>query len=1077
MKNFKTVLVGLSLLIFSTEAALGQNRNSGEIRGTVVDASGAPLPGVNILISNANTGISTSINTSASGTYDALTLEPGQYILTFSKDGCKRFLRSGVGLNVETITIDAKLEVGVLSQQISVQSSTPLIQTETSDRRTTLTSQSVTELPNVGRSWYDLTGQLAGVNPGSSGQQNASGEGVGVNGSPAYHSNWLVDGGVGMLPVSQNPDLLRVPLEAIAEADFETSNFGAEYGNGTSVFNIITKSGTNQFHGSLFEFVQNDVFEARNYFTPSVIPLRWNQFGGTVGGPIKRNKAFFFFSVERNPTNSYSYKYYTFPTNAMRGGDFSAPGLPTVYDPNSLRMAGGVETRSPFAGNQMPSSQIDPVAAKIQSYFPQPNLPGIANNYYFNSASPVTTTYYNGRVDYNLTAGNRLTGSVMIVPQSQVTPAPTCPMDCGSNAIRESLGQITDAWTISPNVVNEFRVSVIREFGTWTSPNVGEDFPEKLGLPNLTANAFPNITIGGTVASNITGGLTAGLGFTSYTTADTLTRIVGRHTFKFGGEFDKWQNNEAWATTDAGDFGFSGVFTRNPADKTSNGLGYADFLSGLPNSWGTNVPPAYGARVWNFQAFVQDDYKIRPNLTLNLGLRYMIQPGWTEVHNRIANFDPTLINPATGTLGAMWYAGQDGRKSLEKTVYDVFAPRIGFAWEPRNHWSVRGGYGIFQTMWGANSYTSGMGTGWATQGNLTSTDQLTPIFKLAQGPPSPVYPSAANRTASLLNGTSVSYTPYDTPVGYVEQWQFDVQHEMAGGILADVAYVGNRGVHLGFGRDINQVPTSLLGPGNTQLLRPYPQYQAINASLFDGISSYNSLQVSGRKRFGNGVYILANYTYAKSLDTGSGSGWGGYQSIDAWQNAYNIRANYGPSIFDMTHLFNGSVVYELPFGKGKKFLDEGGVVNAIAGGWQVSSTFQIHSGLPFTPTMGTANLSGALSGSWYPNRVGNGSLSNPTVQGWFDPSAFTSPAEYTFGNSGRNILRGPGFANWNASASKSFHVPLGEAGRLEIRADAYDVLNHANFGNPNASIGSAAVATITSSTTSRNLQLGAKLSF
>jgi hypothetical protein len=762
----------------------------------------------------------------------------------------------------------------------------------------------------------------------------------------------------------------------------------------------------------------------------------------------------------------------------MRAGDFSAAGLPTVYDPASLKQVNGQWVRTPFVGNKIPQSQIDPVASAIQTYFPSPDREGLYNNYYFAGSHPLTYAWWNGKMDYNISAGNRLTGSIMHVPMTETSPAPTCPMDCNYRQQYETQGQITDVWTIKPSVVNEFRTSLIRTYGSWYAPNMGEGYADKIGLKNAAADTFPRISIGGTVPSSISGGLHAVIAFTSYVTSDTVTWIKGKHVFKFGGEFDKWQQNLAWDDVRAGDFDFSGIFTRNPADSASQGLGYADFLFGLPATWSVGMSPMTGARDWNMQLFAQDDYKLTPNLTLNVGVRYQLQAGWTEVHNRLASFDPSLSNPAAGTPGALWFAGQNGRTALQDRIPDFFAPRIGFAWAVKPGWSIRGNYGMFSIMWGANTYATGLGTGYSVQGYKTSTDLMTPIFGLSQGPPLPLYPDASKLTPDLLNGQGVSYFPASTPMAYIQEWQFDVQHEIRKGWLVEAGYVGTKGTHLGFGRDINQVPANLIGPGDAQQRRPYPQYAGISGSLFDGVSLYNSLQLTVRKQFSQGLSLVTNYTLSKAMDTGTGSGWGGTTSVDTWQYAYNWRDNYGLSKVDMPQVWNGGLVYELPFGKNKRFVNSGAVQDALLGGWQFASTFQLHSGIPFTPVMGTADLSGSLAGSWRPNRLASGSISNQSIDRWFDPSAFVQPSPYTFGNSGRDILRGAGFANWNASVAKSFRIsPLGENARVQIRCDFYDVLNHANFGQPNTSIGTPGAGVVSSSLTNRNLQLGARFTF
>lgn len=1074
-----------SFLTFLGTQAFGQNRSAGEIRGTVTDSSGAVVPGAVVTVTNTATGVTHRTTTGGAGFYDAPSLLPGEYRIVFSKEGFKEYVRSGIVLHVETITVNAAMQLGSLSQSVTVQGAAPLVQTDTSDVKERVTDQAITEMPNVNREWFYLTGLLPGGNPGTQGQEiggpSTGGGNVGLNGAPSYESNWLVDGGADTMPAGQNPDILVVPIEDIAEVDMITSNASAEFGNGLSVFNVITKSGTNQWHGSVFEFVQNDKLNARNFFAQTRTPLRWNEFGGTFGGPIKRDKAFFFFSYQRNPTDTWSPTFYTYPTQAMRGGDFSAPGLPTVYDPSTLTLINGNWVRTAFLGNQVPLNRIDPVAAKIQNYFPVPNLPGVFNNYYYVARSPLRTTYYNGKGDYNISSSNRLTGSLMIVSQGGVqgSLAPDCPIDCTNVSTLESQSEITDVWTISPTIVNEFRSSEARERDFFSAAGDENGFPAQIGLKNPAVNAFPTITIEGAVptslaTSQIGGSINA---YTTYVQADSLTFVKGKHILKFGGEFDKWQQNTNWQVLSPGNFDFSGIFSRNPSDPSSSGLDYADFLVGLPDTWSVDRVPLAGGRVWNLQLFAQDSYKVTPKLTLNGGLRYQIQTGWTEAHNRLSSFDPTLTNPATGTPGAIWFAGQNGRHALQQTIPDVLSPRFGFAWTPKSTWSVRGAYGIFPTMWGGGTYYVSAG-GWSIQGFETSTDLIHPIFSLAQGPPLPVYPSAATRTPDSLNGQQVSYFPYDTPAAYVQEWNFDIQHEFAGGVLLDGAYVGTRGVHLGFGRDINQVPPDLLGPGDAQQRRPYPQFAGISASLFDGISAYNSFQFSAKKRFSRGLTFGASYTLSKAMDTGTASGWGGLQNVDVWQNAYDPHANYGLTKTDIPQLLNGYTVYELPFGAGKALLNHGGIANGVLGGWQLSAMWQLHSGLPFTPVMGTADLSGSLAGTWLPNRLGQGTLANPSINGWFNPTAFAQPAPYTFGNSGRDILRGPAWENLNFALAKNFKIRwLGEAGRLQVRAEAYDALNNPNFGMPDPNIGTSGVGVISSANTNRLIQLGAKLSF
>ena len=571
--------------------------------------------------------------------------------------------------------------------------------------------------------------------------------------------------------------------------------------------------------------------------------------------------------------------------------------------------------------------------------------------------------------------------------------------------------------------------------------------------------------------------------------SDTVDWIRGKHAIKMGGEFDKWQvNQDPFDFVDAGNFSFDGEFTAGPnptalGTGSSAGLGYADLLLGLPNSWSVQSGPETGGRVWNAQLFIQDSYKVTPHLTLILGVRYLNQQGWTEEHDHIAQFDPTLTNAATGTPGAIWFGGEDGRRQVQASHHDVFVPRIGFAWSPKATWTIRGGYGLFTFPWGDQNYFgSGQGEdGWFVEGSQVSTDNITPIFSMTQGPPSPVYPPANPHTApnDLLNGQNVLYNPYHVPMTYMQQWHIGFQHQF-GGYMVDVAYVGSTFDNLGFGADFNQVPESKLGPGVAQLLRPYSQFNSITGVSFNGRSDYHALQIGVRKPFSHGFSLISSYTYSHSIDTGTGQGGNGMLRTDIWQNAYDPSANYGNSVTDMRNNFNGAIVYQLPFGKGKALASHSAVADGFIGGWEASTIFLVHSGFPFTPVMGTANLSNSLAGTWFPNRIGNGSLSNPTILQWFNPAAFAEPAQYTFGNSGRNILYGPGFANMDFSVSKTFSIPMkGEPLKLQIRADAVDFLNHPNFGQPSTAVGPQVQGSgvVSSAIDSRTMQLGAVLRF
>ncbi|SPF40691.1 conserved exported hypothetical protein [Candidatus Sulfotelmatobacter kueseliae] len=1160
-KVINGVLVAF-LLTLPLPSLFAQNRNTGEIRGTITDSSGARVAEVHVVVTSTQTGIATKVVADATGTYDVLLLPPGEYTVEFSKEGYKKFVRQGITLHVEIVTLDAMLVVGATNETVTVTADVPLVQTETSDRSVVFSGETINDLPNIGRAWWDITGQLPGVNPGGNSTgagQDASGAGFGVNGNPGYMENFLTDGGVTTLPVSQNPGNM-VPLDDISEVDMSTSNFGAEYGGGVAALNVITKSGGNKFHGSLYDFEQNNALgEARNYFASSPLPLRWHMFGGTIGGPIRHNKAFFFFSLQDNPTITYSPGFYTFPTPAMQQGDFSAfegaqetdTNGNLIYNPcnnygplfagqiyqfNTVQTltyqqpGGGpsdyngqeVTCRTPYAGNKI-TDTLNPLALKLQAFFPSvPDSAGIpSNNYYFNAVNSNASISYNFKIDYDVSASNRVSGSAMFNPGHSSSPGPACPISAGGGGCSKTTGkgsqaQITDVWTMSSKLVNEARVSFVRQYGLWYSPDVGAGFPAKLGIPLFDgqSDVFPNISIDGTAGTSLGTSLSAKLGFDFYMASDTVTWSRGKHILKFGGEFDRWQDTQSWANLDAGNYDFSGNYTTNPMDPSPQSVGYADFLLGLTDNWGVTVTPEVGGRAWNLQGFANDDYKITPHLTLNLGVRYLLQTGWSEVKNQWANFTPNLynsgINPTDPSgasnfppgYGANCYGGVNFNgyhcpTAQIATVKDIFQPRFGFAWSPKEKWSVRGGYGMFSEMWGGNNYFNTFPAGFQINGSIITDNNILnlPTFPLNNGPTftlaSPsipqgaiLYPGPAARQPWSLNGQGTSWMQYHAKAAYVQQFSLDIQHQI-GRVGLDAAYVGSKGEHLLFSRQIDETPAAFLGQGLAGL--PYPQYPGggIPANIYDGISNYNSLQLSARTMVSHGLSFRVNYTFSKALDEFTSPGSCCTSDSGAWQNAYNPRSMYAVASYDVPQLWSGSAVYDLPFGTGKQLLNRSGLLNTLVGGWQVSSVFQVHSGLPFTPLM-AYNLSGAINGSsWWPNRVCNGTLSHPvvttnspTATGWFDTTCFQAPAEYTYGDSRRDVIRGPDWRTVNMSLAKHFALKkLGEGGQLEMRVDVYDIANHPNFGQPNASIGSGSEGSITSANTNRNLQVGAKLSF
>ena len=1092
--TFRRLAFTLAALAFTAGSALAQNSNSGEIKGQVTDPSGAAIPQAKVVLLDVDTGIGTTIETNNAGIYDVPSLPTGHYRITFSKAGFREEVRNGIRLSVATIGVNATLAVGEATQQVVVTAEAPLLQTEDSAQHLDFDAKAVENAPIVGGIWYnELTNELPGVNGG--GSQSASGQGIGVNGTEGYSGTFLIEGAIAQQPRDANASDNYPPPDAIGEVNVQTSNFGAQYGNGVAAFNVMLKSGTNQFHGSLFEFNQNNDYNARSYFdrAPLVVaPLHWNEFGGSIGGPILHNKLFFFFTFQDNPNTSSGVYTTTVPTQGQNG---------------TVNMESGcfpVPVKDPSTGQNYPNncvtSGLDPVAQNIQKYFPAPNFLQSGSNPYLNNytvvaGSTTSSKWYVGKVDYTPSEKNRISASYMLFPIAltyNVDGFCSLGFDCTQGNNYNEDGQVTDVWTINDHMVNEARVGGVREVDKYIPPTYKKGYPTSLGIePTYGTNApgdiFPSVTInsGGSIGGiGINGGVHALLADGALAESDIFTLIKGRHTIKMGGEFDKsYQNYTGWGDVSSGSFVFSGV---------STGVPYADFVLGDVYGWYVYENVETGARMWNMGTFVQDDFQVTPTFTLNLGMRYQHQGGWSEVQNRWGTFSPNVVNTGqyapAGTLGAMVYGGQDGRNTIQNGV-NQWVPRVGFSWQPFPKWVVRASYGISDQPWSVDPYTAALGIGLNPNGSKGYGNSAAFQLKNGPGPGAVSYPSLSKLSNSQYNYQNVTYYPQNRPSSYYQEMLFSVQHELPFQMLVDTTYLFTKGTHLGFTRDINQVPESKLSGYGTNYTScyndpsAYPLFCSIAGVLFDGYSNYSALQFRLEKSTSHGLSYLFNYAWSKTMDSGTGSG--NNAGVDTWQNAFDIASNYGLSTLDMRNSISGSATYELPFGVGKRYALHG-VTDQLLGGWRVTWIFQIHSGIPFTVT--TSNNGTDDSGSeanqcgcgfgWRPNVVGNPSVSSPSVNQWFNTSAFATPTTGSFGNERRNSLIGPNWRDLDLSLGKTFQLPRNA--NFEVRADAFNSFNHPNFAQPNASTGTGVVGggVITNTAASgRDIQLGGRLTF
>ncbi len=1130
----------LCFLLSGVTVASAQSTATGDIRGTVTDSSGAVVPGASVSVVNVDTGEKKLFKTNRDGLYDTISTPNGRYTVTIAAPGFENLVLGPITLDIGIITLNGHLKVGSEQQQVVVTADTAaLLRTESSEQSTTLDEKTMQQLPQVGQDWANFTILL----PGSAGASSANGVtnpgvAVSLNGSMPFSGNFLSDGGSVTNPHSA--DVETDTFDTVSEVEIDDSNFSAQYGIGGAVFNQVTKGGTNQFHGSLYEHFQNDALQARSYFNAPgqpVPPLKFNQFGGSIGGPFWRNKMFFFFNYDKTIDNSSYTGFVSMPTDQLKGvntpnGQFDLTQLMPldangnkipvtdgngnnitnpctnsvvyqgeIFDPQSQTTVNGQMCRYPFAtDNVIPAGRVDSVARNLLKYFRQPNQNtslGINGDYYYVIPTPYPSTRIFGRIDYDFNDKNRLTSSIAVRDSnSPVYSEWNCPVACYHDDTSDYSSQTSDVWSFSSTFVNELRFSFNRQGSFLTPYSLGAGIPAAIGLQYAKADVFPNISITGNICCDSPyAGTNTIYAQNVYQPSDVVTLIRGKHILHFGGELIMLEDNSTnWGNVDAGDFSFSGQYTQASLAASGSGAGWADFLLGDVQSWGANNSPLFGGRQKSPQVFVQDDFKLRPNLTLNLGLRYQIQRGWSEVHGRMGDFDPTIFNTVSGSYGAMWFAPANHRTQAQANVYSGVLPRIGFAYTVHGDTVIRAGWGMYTTPWSVDQYGNAKGVGYGQSGSAQDqTNGVTPLTTLSG--PGVFYGTAttlpyvnASTSATAYNGQNTpNYDPYHTPLTYLYSWSLSVQHEFSHGITSEIAYVGKHGANMQFKADINQVPVQNLSPDDDPSGRPYPQFESIGGSTFNGVSNYNSLQAQVHKRLGNGIAFSSAFTYSKFLNDMDVSPFNGQGGTINFQNAHAPGSNYAPSNFDIRDSLKSSVVYQLPFGKGRTWLNKNRLLDEGIGGWQVSAIVINQTGNPFTVTYNGPNNSYSQAGAWYPNVLRPAQKNiKQSIDEWYDPTAYVTAANGTFGDSRRNSLRASGIDTTNLSMGKTFN--FSERVGLQIRADASNVFNHPDFDAPDGNFNDPVnlstpgrpqgAGTIGATTVGgRNMQISARIAF
>ncbi len=1045
-------------------------QSTGTIVGTVEDSSGAVIPAASVKVINQSTAQQSSAVSDSAGRFNFPRLPVGDYRLEAGHQGFRQSVTDGIRLDADqSRQANIVLAVGQAAESVTVSGAVGLVETVGATLKEVVDEKRITDLPLNGRNALQLQLLIPGV-VNSTGAVNLSEENpISVNGARGNQNNYMLDGGDNNDPLTNMASVVPNP-DALEEFSILTNNFSAEYGrNVGAIINAITKSGTNKPHGSLYEFLRNDDFDTRNFFSLQKPKLRRNQYGGTMGGPVYIPKlyngvdrTFFFFSFEGvRDREANTFSSLVTPTALERTGDFS----------QSAKKPTDPLTGQPFPGNIIPTSRFDPASVNfLTQLVPLPNTPG--GQYIFNQPQNLNDSQIMARIDHTLTSKQRLTGRVFYDWNTTFYTA-GLPLLHSAATFHNYNVMLNHTYTIAPTLLNTAQFTFGRTLGqrgpTATMGPNGIITYQSLGVKANTDTPQFFEDFRGSVSGywNMNQDNQVNIDRKTFQGTDQVSYTHGAHMLKFGTEIRNTMSDRVTANLTDPQFTFDGSLTKNA---------FSDFILGLPAKMQQGSLRKNQGREKAFSLFAQDDYKVRPNLTLSMGVR--LEPFFPiyDAANQISVFRPGQQSTLYPTAPpGLLYAGDPGvPKGGVAASWKNFAPRIGFAWTPfkGGKTSFRGAYGVF---WDTPDYYEL--TGFAN--TLPFSAQITvnqphsfsdPYFGIVN--PIPYTPPATQQARQTL-----AY-PLDTSIGesvnagvtndYVQQWNFNVQQEVVQHIVFTASYVGSKGTHLPFQRELNP---AVYGPGATlanidsrRLYAPY--YASIDSYESTGTSTYDALQLSLNKRFSRGYTILANYTYGKSLDLAS------IDALAAYQNTLNIRAEHAPSDYDVRQRFVTSFLWEIPAPKQ-------GMPKMVLGGWQVNGVVSAQTGTPFTVTSGQDRaLTG--SGGERPNVTGPAQLDTgrPTaqlLQQYFNPAVFVLPPVGQYGNLGRNTLYGPGSSNVDASLFRKFQVT--ERASLQFRGEFFNALNHPNFANPVANIGSATVGHILSASGPRVLQFGLKFLF
>jgi hypothetical protein len=1093
---------GAVAVLLGASVAFGQ-MNTGEISGRVQDQLGGLIPRAAIVAERASTGQKFTVTSNEVGSYLFLALPAGVYSVLANAHSFKQSVLPAMEVHAgERLRYDFTLQVGDASDTVTVELDAGGAQLESAEIKDIVQGQQVVGLPLEGRQFLDLAMFSPGVVRPPGGTRGdalqQAGTLINVLGQRSGHNLYLLDG-VTVTDEDYNNMVVAPSVDAIQEFNIQKTSYAPEFGGKSgAVVNVVSKSGSNQFHGSLLEFVRNDVFDAKNFFdshSTAIPPFHQNQFGGAGGGPLVKNRTFFFISYEGQRVRKSLTQTFSVPTEAMRGGDLS--GLPAIYDPMTVTATG---QRQPFSGNIIPVQLLDPVATALLANVPFPNLPGIGQNLLASDTQSINTNQYSARIDHRFTDKDNAFLRASIFDAREFDPF-------GSGVLQESLlpgfgrdlstHSINGAaqWThaFNANLLNEARFGFLTVAGGQQSPNAGNPFAGLTGLQGVTTNpadvGYPQVSFGGQFTTMGDPALFTFRNNRDSEFYDNVSYHKGTHTLKFGAYFMHYDLQTANPNGARGVFAFTPHWTSSAVGR-ADGNAFADFLLGDPttatgsvsNVAGLGRAAMDGNTNWG-HFYAQDNWQIAPNIKIDIGLRYEYNQNMTDAENRIAAIDNLgpggrfviasdgagNISPLAGTLlplipiHAVTSAAAGWNNSLLTTRPFRLAPRAGIAWNlPSVKTVIRSSFGIYPNQ--------------ASYSIITNLAQNLPFFvtKTVNSNSTalaPAFDTENALTAGSLGTVGGNDVNHNFQIEYNEVWNLTAERELTPGTFLSAVYVGSRTVHADSSTVLN-VP--LPGPGTIAARRPIPQLSQFNTIRWDGWASYNALTFNLRRRFVKGLTFDANWTWSHSIDDASDPGTT-LNETNLPQNVYATAPEKASSSFDHRQRAVVSFVYQIPLLEVRSRPSVNRFLHAAFGQWQAGGNFTAQTGAPFTVNISSDQANIGSGPAQRPDVSGNPNDGPKSPNEWFNTAVFSLPALYTFGNAPRNTVIGPGLSEFDLSLQKD--IAIRESVKLQLRAEAYNLFNHPNFNIPNRIAFTSNFGQISSAQDSRQLQLAVKLIF